>query len=86
MTDNPDNALRAVLGAVLALDDHRLAALRADSGLFGAIPELDSMALAHLFGAIEDRFGIVFADDEIDAAMVETFGSLRDAVVRKIAC
>lgn len=80
-----DPTLRTILADVLALDARRQSALKPETPLFGAIPELDSMALANLFGAIEERFGILFADDEIDAAMVETYGSLRDAVARKLA-
>ena len=44
--------------------------------LLGAIPELDSMAVAYLITALEEQLGITIADDEIDGAAFETFGSL----------
>jgi acyl carrier protein len=44
--------------------------------LFGAIPELDSMAVAGLLTEIEDRLGIWIEDDEFEAEMLESFGNL----------
>ena len=46
------------------------------SGLFGHLPELDSMAVAGLLTEMEDRLDIVIEDDEIDGDLLETFGSL----------
>ena len=71
-----DTALRSVLSDVLGLNAARAAALEADSGLFGALPELDSMAVAGLLTELEDRFGIVIDDDEIDGDMIGTYGEL----------
>ncbi|WP_136161747.1 acyl carrier protein [Sphingomonas flavalba] len=68
--------VRAVLRDVLALTDVRAAALTDDTPLFGAMPELDSMAVAGLLTEIEDRVGIVIEDDEVDGEMLESFGSL----------
>ncbi|WP_414902660.1 acyl carrier protein [Sphingomonas flavalba] len=68
--------VRAVLRDVLALTDARAAALTDDTPLFGAMPELDSMAVAGLLTEIEDRVGIVIEDDEVDGEMLESFGSL----------
>jgi acyl carrier protein len=48
----------------------------ADTPLLGAVPELDSMAVASLLGALEERFGFSIADDEIDGSTFATFGSL----------
>lgn len=75
-TDDTDAMLRAVLRDVLGLDAVRAAALGADSGLFGALPELDSMAVAGLLTELEDRFDFVIDDDEVDGDLLETFGSL----------
>ena len=80
MTDDTCSRLRDVLADVLGLDAARAAAFTDDSALLGALPELDSMAIAMLFGAIEDRFGIVFADQDLTGDMLETFGSLRALV------
>jgi acyl carrier protein len=52
--------------------------------LLGAIPELDSMAVASLITALEEHFGIAVADDEIEAATFSTLGSLAEFVRQKI--
>ena len=68
--------LRAVLADVLGLDRARVAAFRAETPLFGALPEFDSMAVAGLLTELEERLGIVIEDHEVDADMMETFGAL----------
>lgn len=47
-----------------------------DSLLLGAVPELNSLAVVAVITALEERFGISIEDDEIDAEMFETLGSL----------
>ncbi len=71
-----DDTLRAILRDVLGLDPARAAAVDEDTPLFGAMPELDSMAVAGLLTEIEDRLHILIEDDEVDGAMLESFGSL----------
>lgn len=71
-----DAVLRAILRDVLGLSAERAEGLSADTGLFGAMPELDSMAVAGLLTEIEDRFDIVIEDDEVDGEMLETYGNL----------
>ena len=71
-----ENTLRAVLADVLGLDPQRVAALDESSPLFGALPEFDSMAVAGLLTELEERLGILIEDHEVDADMLETFGSL----------
>ena len=71
-----DAVLRRILQDVLGLDPDRVAALEADSGLFGHLPELDSMAVADLLTEMEDRLGIVIDDEEVDGEMLETYGAL----------
>jgi acyl carrier protein len=61
---------------VLGLDPVQAKALTEDSGLFGHLPELDSMAVAALLTEMEDRLGIVIEDDDVDGAMLETYGGL----------
>lgn len=68
--------VRRVVADVLGLDAARAAALTDQTPLFGAIPELDSMAVAGLLTEIEDRLGIVIDDDEVDGEMLDTFGAL----------
>ena len=71
-----DAMLRAVLVDVLSIDAERVAEFEADTGLFGHLPELDSMAVATLFTEMEDRFGFVIEDEDVDAEMLETYGGL----------
>ncbi|MBB6506307.1 acyl carrier protein [Sphingomonas endophytica] len=75
-TSEIEATVRAVLVDVLALDRERVATFRADTPLFGALPELDSMAVAGVLTELEDRLGIVIEDDEVDGEMLETFGAL----------
>jgi len=71
-----DTVLRAILRDVLGLSAERAAGLDSATGLFGAMPELDSMAVAGLLTEMEDRFDIVIEDDEVDGEMLETYGNL----------
>ncbi len=68
--------VRGVLADVLALKPATAAALKVDTPLFGALPELDSMAVAGLLTELEDRLGIIIDDDDVDAELFATFGSL----------
>ena len=76
MHDDTDTLLRAILRDVLGLKAAQVAALEADTGLFGALPELDSMAVAGLLTEMEDRLVIVIDDDEVDGELLETYGNL----------
>jgi acyl carrier protein len=78
-----DRTLRAVLVDVLCLSADRVAAFTDATGLFGALPELDSMAVAGLLTELEDRLGIHIDDDEVDGEMLETFGALRTFAANK---
>jgi acyl carrier protein len=71
-----DATVRAALAEALALPRERVDAFHADTPLFGALPELDSMAVAGVLTELEDRLGIVIEDDEVDGEMLETFGAL----------
>lgn len=80
-----ERTVRAVLHDVLGLDAARAAAFDETTGLFGALPELDSMAVASFLTEIEDRLGIVIEDDEVDGEMLASFGSLVTYLDRKVA-
>lgn len=71
-----DQTLRRILSDVLGLKPGQAEAFDADTGLFGHLPELDSMAVAGLLTEIEDRLDIAIADDEVDGDMLETYGAL----------
>jgi acyl carrier protein len=77
-------AVAAVLGETLALDAGVTASLDRDTGLFGHLPELDSMAVATVLTALEDRFGIIIDDEEVTGELFETVGGLADFVARKM--
>ena len=83
--EDTDAVLRQVLCDVLGLEPDRVADFDSETGLFGHLPELDSMAVAGLLTEIEDRLGIFIDDDEVDGDMLETYGALRDFVVAKRA-
>jgi acyl carrier protein len=76
MSDDTDLQLRRILTDVLGLKQEQAAGFEADTGLFGHLPELDSMAVAGLLTELEDRLDIVIDDDEIDGEMLETYGGL----------
>ena len=71
-----EETVRAVLVDVLGLDEGQVACFDETTELFGAIPELDSMAVAGLLTEIEERLDIWIEDDEFEAEMLETFGNL----------
>lgn len=75
-TEYADSTLRAILVDTLALEQARVSAFADDTELFGAIPELDSQAVMGLLTEIEDRFGFIIDDDDVDGEMLETFGAL----------
>ena len=77
--------VRGVLKDILALDAGRVAAFDDDTALFGALPELDSMAVAGVLTEIEDRLHILIEDDEVDGEMLESFGALRRFAEAKVA-
>ena len=76
--------VRAVLADTLGLSAERVAAFTPETPLFGALPELDSMAVAGVLTELEDRIGILIEDDEVDGDMLETFGALTDFVRGKV--
>lgn len=75
--------VKTVLGRALQLGD-KAKNFDAATGLFGNIPEFDSMAVVTVVTALEERFGIVVEDDEITADIFETVGSLSRFVEGKL--
>jgi len=76
--------LRSLLSETLGLPADRVADFTADTGLFGALPEFDSMAVAHLLTGIEERFGVLIEDDDVEAEDFGSFGRLL-ALVERLA-
>jgi len=73
-----------VLDEVLSLNG-RASSFTRDTPLLGAIPELDSMAVVSLITSMEDKFGMVVDDNDIDGATFATVGSPVDFVSGKMA-
>ncbi len=72
-----------ILADVLQLPDDGKN-LEDSSPLLGAIPEFDSMAVVSVLTALEDSYGFFVDDDEIDAEIFETVGSLAGFVEQKL--
>ena len=81
---NIEKELVRLLDEVLSLDG-RGAAFTRETHLLGAIPELDSMAVVSVITAMEETFGIVVDDDDIDGEAFATVGALVDFVAAKVA-
>ena len=75
--------LLAILDEVLGLDG-RTRLFKVDTPLLGALPELDSMAVVSVITLLEERFGFVVEEDELDAGTFETVGTLTRFVERKL--
>jgi acyl carrier protein len=80
-----ETMLRSVLIDILGLSPARAEAFDDNSGLFGTLPELDSMAVANLLTELEDRLGIIVEDDELDGEMLESFGNLKRFLNAKVS-
>jgi len=73
----------ATLDETLSLHG-RSAKFTRDTPLLGELPELDSMAVITVVTTLEERFDIVVEDDELDASVFETVGSLVRFVENKL--
>jgi acyl carrier protein len=83
MRSTIDRKLRKILEDVLGLKPGQADGFTDDTGLFGDLPELDSMAVAGLLTEMEDRLDIVIDEDEIDGELFETYGNLLSFAVTK---
>lgn len=76
MTETTDQLLRHILTDVLGLKPGQADSFTEQTGLFGHLPELDSMAVAGLLTEIEDRTGILIDDEDVDGDLLADYGSL----------
>lgn len=76
MTDSLPDKVRSILSDILGLSAEQVAAMDDETELFGALPELDSMAVAGLLTEMEDRLDIMIDDDDVDGDLFATFGSV----------
>jgi len=84
-TDKVDDKLRALLAEVLGLPKKRVEAFTADTELFGALPEFDSLAVATLLTGLEEKLNILIEDDDVEAEDFMTYGRLLAFATRKVA-
>ena len=88
MTDTvirTEATIRSILSDLLGLSSMQVAAMDANTELFGAIPELDSMAVAGLLTEMEDRLDIIIDDEDVDGELFATFGNLVEFAKAKVA-
>lgn len=72
-----------LLAEILGLGEERRRALDADTALFGALPELDSLSVLELATALEQRYDVVIEDDDFTGEVFATIGSLADFVASR---
>jgi len=75
--------VKIVLRDALELGD-RADSFDMSTALFESLVELDSMAVVHVVTALEDHFGFVIEDHEIDGDIFETVGTLTTFVQSKV--
>jgi acyl carrier protein len=78
------SGIKTVLEETLSLGQ-RAQQLTPDSELLGAVPELDSQAVLSVLVGIEEHFQISIDDDDIDAEVFATLGSLAALVESKVS-
>ena len=76
--------VKRVLQEALQLGD-RVKAFDESTGLFGSIPEFDSMAVVTIVAGLEEQFNIEIDDDDITAEIFESVGSLTRYIQGKLA-
>jgi len=58
--------------------------VEADTALLGAVPEFDSMAVVTVLTTLEEHFGIIIDDDEVDVSIFENVAALISFVEGKV--
>ena len=74
-----------IVSEVLQLGDRARRGMVAETQLLGAVPEFDSMAVVSVITALEEHYGFIVDDDEVEASTFETVGSLADFVNKKLS-
>jgi acyl carrier protein len=75
--------VKAVVVATLHIED-QADDLRPETGLYGDLPELDSLTVVRLIVALQKRFGIEIKIDEIVGDVFDTLGRLAAFVESKV--
>jgi acyl carrier protein len=74
----------SILADVLQLNGGIVSSMTTGTPLLGAIPEFDSMAVVSIITALEEQYSFFIEDDEINAGMFETIGTLVTFVEKKL--
>ena len=69
------NEVKCLIGEKLQMAD-RVDSMNESTKLLGSLPELDSLALAELLAAIEERFGFEVDNADITIDIFDTVGTL----------
>lgn len=80
-----EDIIKSILSDLLGLSEQQISEMESETELFGAIPELDSMAVAGLLTEMEDRLDIMIDDDDVDGELFATFGNLVEFAKAKAA-
>ena len=80
---NVEQEVIKTLRSVLSLDPSKVP-LGPDNELLGSIAGLDSMAVVSILTALEERFGFVIDDDEVEGRTFATVASLTAFVQSKL--
>jgi acyl carrier protein len=83
LNDETVGRVKAVLVTTLGVED-RADTIDASTPLLGGLPEMDSLAVLELVEALHSELGITLDDDEINAEVFETLGSLAALVDSKL--
>ena len=75
--------LVTLLAATLGLPSSAIT-VHPETPVLGAIPELDSMSVMTFLINMEEAYDVVIHDDEVDAAIFQTIGSLTDFLQVKL--
>lgn len=70
-----------ILSAIMPT--YNLSHWQLSTGLYGVLPEFDSMAIVTLIGEIEDTFDIELDDDDVTAENFETVGSVIQLIIER---
>ena len=71
-----ETTVRSLLVDIVGLAPEDVARFDDETELFGALPELDSMAVATLLTEMEERLGILIEDEDVEAEDLMSFGRL----------
>ena len=77
------SAVIAILQSSLGVPEGSIAP-HPDTPILGAIPEMDSMSVIAILTSLEEQYGIMVDDDEIDADVFLTVGTLTAFVDSKV--